>query len=115
MVKTPGSASFFSHTSQQHGQAQVEPPSIAMASAIVGYVFGILTKLGLAPPIPTLSALDPSLSTLDNEIYNNQSFDWSKSGLALLNPVRVGYFMVKLHRHVSSYLDHGGEGRKNRW
>ncbi|SPO30255.1 related to COQ3 - O-methyltransferase involved in ubiquinone biosynthesis [Ustilago trichophora] len=88
-----------------------------MASAIVGYVFGILTKLGLAPPIPTpfenrLSALDPSLSTLDNEIYNNQSFDWSKSGLALLNPVRVGYFMDKLHRHVSSSLVQGGEEKQ---
>ncbi|SPO32776.1 related to COQ3 - O-methyltransferase involved in ubiquinone biosynthesis [Ustilago trichophora] len=87
-----------------------------MASAIVGYVFGVLTKLGLAPPIPTpfenrLSALDPSSSTLDNQIYNNQSFDWSKSGLALLNPVRVAYFMDKLHRHVSC-LHHDEEEKQ---
>lgn len=35
-------------------------------------------------------------------MYSTQSFDWSRSGLELLNPARVGYFMDKLDRLVSS-------------
>lgn len=78
-----------------------------MASALVGYFFGALSNVGLAPAVPKpfknrLAQLDPSESTLDNDIYNHQTFDWARSGLDLLNPVRVGYFMDKLHRHVSS-------------
>lgn len=75
--------------------------------SIVGRIFLALSSIYLTPSIPKpfpdrLAQLDPSSSSLDNEIYNNASFDWSKSGLDLLNPARVGYFMDKLHRHISS-------------
>ncbi|KAJ9475288.1 putative Ubiquinone biosynthesis O-methyltransferase, mitochondrial (putative) [Pseudozyma hubeiensis] len=75
--------------------------------SIVGRIFEALSSIRLAPPVPTpfpdrLAALDPAESTIDNDIYDTQSFDWSRSGLELLNPARVGYFMDKLHRRISS-------------
>ncbi len=84
-------------------------------SYIVETFFSALHRVGLAPAVPApfedrLAKLDPSLSSLDNEIYDQQSFDWSKSGLDLLNPVRVGYFMDKLHRRIASLNEEGGEG-----
>lgn len=82
--------------------------------SIIGSFFTTLSKLHAVPSVPTpfpdrLAKLDPALSTLDNGIYNAQTFDWSKSGLDLLNPARVGYFMDKLHRYVSS-LEPGADG-----
>ncbi|SNX87674.1 related to COQ3 - O-methyltransferase involved in ubiquinone biosynthesis [Melanopsichium pennsylvanicum] len=76
-------------------------------SWLVEHLFGALHTFGLVPGVPTpfndrLAKLDPYDSTLDNDVYNNDSFDWAKSGLELLNPVRVGYFMDKLHRRISS-------------
>lgn len=84
-------------------------------SFLVGNIFSALHFLHLASAVPQpfpdrLATLDPSSSSLDNEIYNQQSFDWSKSGLHLLNPVRVGYFLDKLDRHVSSLSP--GSGKK---
>lgn len=81
---------------------------------IVGRIFQALSSIYLAPSVPKpfqdrLASLDPSSSSLDNEIYDNQSFDWSKSGLDLLNPARVGYFMDKLHRHISSLAPSAGQ------
>ncbi|CDS00305.1 related to COQ3-O-methyltransferase involved in ubiquinone biosynthesis [Sporisorium scitamineum] len=81
-------------------------PSITIGS-VLGSFFLALSKLHLVPSVPTpfpdrLAKLDPALSTIDNDIYNTQTFDWSKSGLDLLNPARVAYFMDKLHRYVSS-------------
>lgn len=85
------------------------------ATWIVNHITAALATIGIAPPVPQpfedrLGKLDPSLSTLDNDIYNHQTFDWSKSGLDLLNPVRVAYFMDKLHRRIST-LD-SAEARK---
>lgn len=67
----------------------------------------LLHAVGLAPSVPEpyadrLAKLDPATSSLDNEIYDSHTFDWSRSGLALLNPVRVNYFLDKLHRLVSA-------------
>lgn len=78
--------------------------------------FSILSGVGLAPHVPApfpdrLSKLDPNASTLDNDIYNHQTFDWSKSGLDLLNPVRVGYFIDKLHRLTSTLTPAERKGR----
>ena len=75
--------------------------------SIIGTIFLALSKLHLVPSVPPrfpdrLGQLDPASSTIDHEIYNTQAFDWSRSGLDLLNPARVGYFMDKLHRYVSS-------------
>lgn len=80
---------------------------MALMTWLVESVFSILSTLHLAPPVPSpypdrLAPLDSSSSNLDNEIYNNSSFDWSKSGLSLLNPVRVNYFLDKLERYTSS-------------
>lgn len=75
--------------------------------SIVGTIFEALASVRLAPSVPAsfpdrLAALDPAQSSIDNDIYNTQSFDWSRSGLELLNPARVGYFMDKLKRYLSS-------------
>lgn len=85
-----------------------------LISFLVENIFSALHFLQLAPAVPQpfsnrLATLDPSSSTLDNEIYDQQSFDWSKSGLHLLNPVRVGYFLDKLDRHVSSLSPGSGK------
>lgn len=69
--------------------------------------FSLLHAVRVAPGVPPpysdrLAALDPSSSKLDNQIYNTSSFDWSKSGLSLLNPVRVSYFLDMLDRRIAS-------------
>ncbi|PWY97112.1 S-adenosyl-L-methionine-dependent methyltransferase [Testicularia cyperi] len=87
-----------------------------MASWVVEQVFWALSKVRLVPSIPApfedrLARLPPEATSIDNDIYNQASFDWTEGGcgLHLLNPVRVGYFLDKLERYELSRDDSRSE------
>lgn len=78
-----------------------------MATWLLSSVFSGLARLRLVPQVPLelpdrLAKIDEKASSIDNDIYDDEAFDWTEGGcgLHLLNPVRVSCFVDKLERSL---------------